>query len=82
VNVGALSHRAAAPFSTRHAASLRAVHDLAAPDTNSYWVQSTGQSGSPFSDLYASMLPLWRDARYLPMRAAGREALVLELRPK
>jgi len=28
------------------------------------------------------MLPLWRDARYLPMRAAGREALVLELRPK
>jgi len=45
-------------------------------------VQSTGQSGSPFSDLYASMLPLWRDAGYLPMRAAGRDALVLELRPK
>jgi hypothetical protein len=29
------------------------------------------------------MLPLWRDVKYLPMRAAaGREALVLELRPK
>jgi penicillin amidase len=83
VNVGALSHRASAPFTTRHAASLRAVHDLAALDANSHWVQSTGQSGSPFSDLYASMLPLWRDAAYLPMRAAaGREALVLELRPE
>ena len=83
VNVGALSHQDGAPFTTRHAASLRAVHDLAALGTNSYWVQSTGQSGSPFSDLYASMLPLWRDARYLDMRpATEREALVLELRPK
>jgi acyl-homoserine lactone acylase PvdQ len=46
-------------------------------------VHSTGQSGSPFSDLYASMLPLWRDARYLPMRAAtGRESRVLELLPQ
>jgi penicillin amidase len=83
VNVGALTHQASAPFTTRHAASLRAVHDLAALDANSYWVQSTGQSGSPFSGLYANMLPLWRAAGYLPMRAAaGREALVLELRPK
>jgi penicillin amidase len=83
VNVGALSHLTAAPFTTRHAASLRAVHDLAALDANSFWVHSTGQSGSPFSDLYASMLPLWRDARYLPMRsAAGRESRVLEVLPK
>jgi nicotinamidase-related amidase len=62
VNVGALTHQASAPFTTRHAASLRAVHDLAALDANSYWVQSTGQSGSPFSGLYANMLPLWRAA--------------------
>jgi penicillin amidase len=83
VNVGALSHRADAPFSTRHAASLRAVYDLAASGSNSWWVQSTGQSGSPFSSLYASMLEPWRDVRYLPMwPAAARGARVLELRPK
>jgi penicillin amidase len=82
VNVGALSHRPAAPYSSRHAPSLRAIYDLGAPATNSVWVLSTGQSGSPFSDLYSSMLPLWRDVKYLPMRPAGRDALVLELRPR
>ncbi len=83
VNVGALTHRPDAPFTTRHAASLRAIYDLAALDGNSFWVQSTGQSGSPFSEHYASMLPLWRDVKYLPMRpAAGRDTRVLELHPK
>jgi penicillin amidase len=70
INVGALSHRAEAPFATHHAASLRAIYDLAALDRNSIWVHSTGQVGHPFSDLYSSMLPLWRDVRYLPMRRA------------
>ena len=83
VNVGALSHRPEAPFTTRHAASLRAIYDLGALDTNSLWVQSTGQSGSPFSEHYASMMPLWRDGKYLPMKpAAGRDTRVLELQPK
>jgi penicillin amidase len=83
VNVGALSHRATAPFSTRHAASLRAIYDLAALDRRSVWVHSTGQSGSPLSELYASMLPLWRDVKYLPQRPADAgDALVLELRPR
>jgi penicillin G amidase len=83
VNVGALSHRPEAPFTTRHAASLRAIYDLAAPDTNSAWVQSTGQSGSPFSNLYASMLPLWRDVKYFPMRPAEPgQAAVLQLSPR
>ena len=78
-----VTHRAGAPFTTRHAASLRAIYDLAAPDANSFWVLSTGQSGSPFSEHYASMVPLWRDVKYLPMRpAAGRDAVVLELLPK
>jgi penicillin G amidase len=82
INVGALSHRAEAPFATRHAASLRAIYDLAALDRNSLWVHSTGQVGNPFSDLYSSMLPLWRDVRYLPMRrATAGEVTVLELRP-
>ena len=83
VNVGALAHREEAPFSTRHAASLRAVYDLGALDGNSFWVLSTGQSGSPFSDLYTSMLPLWRDVKYVPMRPAkGRNTMVLQLAPK
>jgi penicillin amidase len=83
VNVGALSHRATAPFSTHHAASLRAIYDLGALDRQSVWVHSTGQSGSPLSELYASMLPLWRDAKYLPQRPADAgSALVLEVRPR
>ncbi len=83
VNVGALSHRLDAPFSTRHAASFRAIYDLSAFDGRSAWILSTGQSGSPFSEHYADMLPLWRDVQYLPMRpASGRGAMVLELRPK
>ena len=80
VNVGALSNRPEAPFSTRHAASLRAIYDLAAPEA-SVWVQSTGQVGNPASELYASMLPAWRDVRYFPMRPAPAAAPVLALVP-
>jgi penicillin amidase len=82
VNVGALSHRSEAPYSTRHAASLRAIYDFAAL-RESVWVHTSGQSGSAFSGQYASMLPLWRDGAYLPMRrpVAGVGA-VLELRPR
>lgn len=83
INVGSLSHRADAPYSTRHTATLRAIYDLAALETNSSWVLSSGQAGNPFSDLYASMLPLWRDVQYLPMRRpSAREAMTLELRPR
>ena len=83
INVGWLSHRAEAPFSTRHTATLRAIYDLAALESNSIWVGSSGQVGNPFSDLYASMLPLWRDVLYLPMRPpSAREAMTLELRPR
>jgi penicillin amidase len=67
INVGALSHRSDAPFSTRHAASMRAIHDLSSADAST-WVQSTGQAGHPLSELYSSMLPLWREVNSLPMR--------------
>lgn len=83
VNVGALSHAAPAPFSTRHAASLRAVVDLSAPETNSVWVHSTGQAGNPLSPHYSSMQTLWRDVSYLPMRAAHEgEGQLLVLNPR
>jgi penicillin amidase len=83
INVGALSHRAEAPFSTRHTATLRAIYDLAALESNSVWVGSSGQVGNPFSDLYGSMQPLWRDVVYLPMRPPlARDAMTLELKPR
>ena len=83
VNVGALSHRAEAPLSTRHTATMRAIYDLAALESNSLWIGSSGQVGNPFSEWYASMLPLWRDVLYLPMRPpAPRDAMTLELRPR
>jgi penicillin G amidase len=82
VNVGALTHDPDAPFSTRHAASLRAIYDLAAPAEGSAWMLSSGQSGSPLSRNYAAMLLRWRDVEYLPMRPALKtEASVLELVP-
>ncbi len=83
VNVGALSHAAEAPFATRHAASLRAIVDLSAPESNSLWVHSTGQAGNPFSPQYSSLQELWRDVKYLPMRTTrGSDAQVLVLVPK
>jgi penicillin G amidase len=82
INAGALTHDASAPFATRHAASLRAVYDLAALADGSVWIQSTGQSGSPLSRQYASMQLPWRNVDYLPMRPAPpNEAKVLELVP-
>jgi penicillin amidase len=80
VNVGALSNRIDAPFRTQHAASLRAVYDLGSPEA-SVWVQSTGQVGQPMSTLYDSMLLLWRDVQYLPMRPTSRGERELELKP-
>lgn len=80
INVGALSHRTDAPFSTSHAASLRTIHDLG-PAGSSTWVHSTGQVGHPLSDLYASMLPLWRDVEALPMRPAATAYRELVLKP-
>ncbi|HVE88187.1 MAG TPA: penicillin acylase family protein [Burkholderiaceae bacterium] len=82
INVGALSHRAEAPYSTRHTATLRAIYDLSALESNSVWMGSSGQAGNPFSDSYASMQSLWRDVQYLSMRPPPpREAVTLELKP-
>ncbi|HVG05696.1 MAG TPA: penicillin acylase family protein, partial [Burkholderiaceae bacterium] len=83
INVGALSHRGEAPYSTRHTATLRAIYDLSALESNSVWIGSSGQAGNPFSDSYASMQSLWRDVQYLPMRPPPpREAVTLELKPR
>ncbi|MBP7066598.1 penicillin acylase family protein [Ferrovibrio sp.] len=56
----------AEPFANVHAASLRAIYDLA--DLNrSVFIHSTGQSGHPLSAFYRSMAPAWANVGYLPM---------------
>lgn len=76
VNVGRndLGHHEQ-PFANRHAASLRAVYDLA--DLNrSQFMHSTGQSGHPLSQFYGNFALPWASVQYIPMslRPADIEA--------
>ncbi|MDE0100094.1 MAG: penicillin acylase family protein [Truepera sp.] len=54
------------PFAQIHGAGYRAVYDLAEPE-RSVFIQSSGQSGNPFSPHYRDFAEAWRDGRYLPM---------------
>jgi len=67
VNVGRsrLSDRDA-PFASVHAASLRAIYDLADLD-RSLFMQSTGQSGNPMSPRYSDLAGPWAEVEFLPM---------------
>jgi len=57
----------AEPFVSRHAASLRAIYDMADPE-RSLFIHSTGQSGLPTSRLYRSLAERWAKVEFLPMR--------------
>lgn len=61
------------PFANRHAASLRALYDLADLE-NSRFIHSTGQSGNMLSPLYRNFSERWARVEYLPMRTR-REAV-------
>ncbi len=65
----------AAPYASRHAASLRALYDLADPDKSVY-IHSTGQSGNLLSPLYKNFAERWARVEYIPMsmRRADAEA--------
>jgi len=64
VNVGQYHlDKADAPFANRHAASLRAIYDLANLD-NSRFIYQTGQSGNVFSSRYRDMSEDWTAVRY------------------
>ncbi|HVL36051.1 MAG TPA: penicillin acylase family protein, partial [Burkholderiales bacterium] len=74
---------AAAPFANRHAASYRAIYDLAAPEA-SLFIHSTGQSGNPLSPHYRAFAAPWARGEYVPMLtdrarldAAGARRLLL-----
>lgn len=58
---------AAEPFVSRHAASLRAIYDLADPE-RSLFMHSTGQSGLPTSRLYRNLAERWAKVEFLPMQ--------------
>lgn len=55
------------PFANRHAASLRAVYDLADLDASRF-VYQTGQSGLVFSSRYRDMRDAWTQVQYRPLQ--------------
>ncbi len=55
------------PFANRHAASLRAIYDLANLE-NSQFIYQTGQSGLVFSERYRDMSPGWAKVQYRPLQ--------------
>ncbi len=55
------------PFANRHAASLRALYDLANLE-NSRFIHSTGQSGNVLSPLYRNFMQRWAEVDYIPMK--------------
>ncbi|WP_448676688.1 penicillin acylase family protein [Delftia acidovorans] len=83
VNVGQyLPGDARAPFANRHAASLRAIYDLAEPE-RSLFIYQTGQSGVALSSRYADMSAEWADGRYRPLQMApARWRHSMMLRPQ
>ena len=68
VNVGQYwPNDAKFPFANRHAASLRAVYDLADLE-KSQFIYQTGQSGLVFSSRYRDMSPGWAGVAYRPLQ--------------
>jgi penicillin amidase len=61
------------PFANRHAASLRAIYDLADPE-KSLFIHSGGQSGNILSPHYAAFTEAWAKGEYIPM-ITDRKAL-------
>ncbi len=74
VNVGHVTLRdEARPFANRHAASLRAIYDLANPEA-SLFMQSTGQSGNRLSPWYGNFAERWAAVDYVTI-PTRREAI-------
>lgn len=61
------------PFASRHAASLRAIYDLADLE-KSLFIHSGGQSGNLLSEHYDAFTQAWAKNQYIPM-IAKRQAL-------
>ena len=57
------------PYANRHAASLRAIYDLADLE-GSLFIHSGGQSGNVLSPHYRSFTEAWAKGEYIPMKTA------------
>ena len=69
-------------FENRHAATLRAVYDLADLDGSRFMIAG-GQSGNPLSPFYGNLVEAWRDGRYVRLTGEDNEAgSNLVLRPR
>ena len=71
------------PFANRHAASLRAIYDLADLDRSVY-MHSTGQSGNVLSPWYSSFAERWAKVDYITVptkRESIAVAHTLTLKP-
>ena len=67
-------------FLNEHAASLRALYDVADP-SQSRVMHSTGQSGIVFSPHYRSFVEPWRAVQYVPLWPNSEPAAVLLIQP-
>lgn len=68
VNVGQYwANDSKMPFANRHAASLRAIYDLANPDA-SMFIYQTGQSGDAFDPRSHDMASAWAGQGYRPLQ--------------
>jgi penicillin amidase len=76
LNHGKPEIREEPPYANRLAPSYRAIYDLADLDRSLY-IQSTGQSGNPFSAFYRSFAERWAAAEYIriPTKREEIEAL-------
>ncbi|MCE2782169.1 penicillin acylase family protein [Limnohabitans sp.] len=68
------------PFANRHAASMRAVYDLAEPE-QSVFIYQTGQSGHAFDTRSRSMASAWSSGQYRPLQQISAPVHRLLLSP-
>jgi penicillin amidase len=61
------------PFANRQASSYRAIYDFADLERSLY-IQTTGQSGNPFSPFYRSFATRWAEVEYIEI-PTQREAI-------
>jgi penicillin amidase len=82
VNVGQYwANDRAEPFANRHAASMRAIYDLADLE-RSVFIYQTGQSGHAFSPRSQDMAQAWAHGQYRPMQLDPAQLVhALQLRP-
>ncbi|MGV0960411.1 MAG: penicillin acylase family protein [Limnohabitans sp.] len=68
------------PFANRHAASMRAIYDLADP-MQSQFIYQTGQSGHAFDPRSRSMASAWAHGLYRPLQQQGESMHRMVLTP-